>query len=326
MPRDENGSVAEAAAPLPKWAHPNITATGETRAQVPLVNSAGRGATTLWFNTGTLCNIACSNCYIESTPRNDRLVYLTRAEVAEQLDQIAERNWPTREIGITGGEPFMNPEILGILEETLRRGYETLVLTNAMRPMMRPRVMAGLLALRDKYRDQLVLRVSLDHYTQRRHDEERGAGAFKRAWEGIAWLHGNLFALSIAGRMRWDEDDKKARDGYRRLFRRKGVGIDWKNPKRLILFPEMDEAKDPPEISTGCWDILGKSPQQIMCASSRMVVKRKGAEKPVYLACTLIAYDTAFELGSTAAEAERPVPLNHPSCATFCVLGGASCS
>jgi hypothetical protein len=57
-----------------------------------------------------------------------------------------------------------------------------------------------------------------------------------------------------------------------------------------------------------------------------MVVKRKGAEHASVLACTLIPYDEQFELGKTLREAARAVPLNHPNCARFCVLGAASCS
>jgi hypothetical protein len=57
-----------------------------------------------------------------------------------------------------------------------------------------------------------------------------------------------------------------------------------------------------------------------------MVVKRKGAARPVVVACTLIPYDDEFALGETLAEASRTVMLNHPHCARFCVLGGASCS
>ena len=63
-----------------------------------------------------------------------------------------------------------------------------------------------------------------------------------------------------------------------------------------------------------------------MCASSRMVVKRKGAATPAVLSCTLLPYDEAFELGVTLKEASGAVKLNHPHCAKFCVLGGASCS
>ena len=88
----------------------------------------------------------------------------------------------------------------------------------------------------------------------------------------------------------------------------------------------MDERIEVPEITTACWGILNKRPDDVMCASSRMVVKRKGAEKPVVLACTLLAYDEAFEMGQTLQEAEADVKLNHRHCAKFCVLGGASCS
>ena len=63
-----------------------------------------------------------------------------------------------------------------------------------------------------------------------------------------------------------------------------------------------------------------------MCSSSRMVVKRKGAGHLSVLACTLLPYEPEFDLGQTLEEAERPVALNHPHCAKFCVLGGASCS
>jgi hypothetical protein len=64
----------------------------------------------------------------------------------------------------------------------------------------------------------------------------------------------------------------------------------------------------------------------MMCATSRMVVRRKGAAGPVVLACTLLVDDPQFELGPTLVAASRPVALNHPHCARFCVLGGASCS
>ena len=93
-----------------------------------------------------------------------------------------------------------------------------------------------------------------------------------------------------------------------------------------MLFPEMDAQRDVPEITTACWGILHKSPDDVMCASARMVVKRRDAATPTVLACTLLAYDPHFELGHTLAEAARPVSLNHPYCASFCVLGGAACS
>jgi hypothetical protein len=81
----------------------------------------------------------------------------------------------------------------------------------------------------------------------------------------------------------------------------------------------------PPEITEACWSILKKSPDDVMCSCARMIVKRKDAAAPAVAACTLLPYDSRFELGGTLAEAGRPVPLSHPYCATFCVLGGGSC-
>ena len=302
-----------------KFRDPALTARGETRATVAL-----RELQTLWFNTGTLCNLTCRNCYIESSPRNDRLAYLTRAEVGAYLDEIARDGLPTGTIGFTGGEPFMNRDIIGMLEDVLARGLRALVLTNAMAPLrkLRPK----LLALRDAYGDRLILRVSLDHYVPAVHEAERGRRSWAPTIDGLVWLARNGFALDVAGRRFTGEPEAALREGYARLFAELDIPIDAFDPVRLMLFPEMERDKDVPEITTACWGILHKSPDDVMCASSRMVVKRKDAPHPVVLACTLLAYDPQFELGRTLAEAARPVALNHPFCASFCVLGGAACS
>lgn len=306
---------------LGKFQDAYVTADGQERASVPLSDPQ-----TLWFNTGTLCNIECSNCYILSSPTNDALVYLTEAEVQSYLDQIAARGWPIREIGFTGGEPFMNPGMIAMTRAALERGFEVLILTNAMRPMMRKPVKAGLLDLRERFGDKLTLRISVDHHSAALHDEERGAGSFARTIEGMEWLRDNGFRMAVAGRTVWGESEAEARTGYAALFASHGFAIDAQDPGQTVLFPEMDERVEVPEITTACWGILNKSPQDVMCASSRMVVKRKGAETPAVLACTLLPYAPEFELGATLAEAEQAVQLNHPHCAKFCVLGGASCS
>jgi hypothetical protein len=280
----------------------------------------------LWFNTGTLCNITCLNCYIESSPDNDRLIYMTEPEVVSYLNQITVRKWPVTEIGFTGGEPFMNPYITSMLRTALERGFEVLVLTNAMQPMMRKRVQDGLLALQSEFGDKLTLRISLDHFSKDMHDSERGAGSYEITLKGMRWLRDNGIKMALAGRSMFGDSEADSRAGYAALFKTESFDIEAKNPAMTVLFPEMDETVEVPEISTECWGILNKSPNDVMCASSRMVVKRKGADKPVVLACTLLPYSPEFEMGETLAEAEADVKLNHRHCAKFCVLGGASCS
>jgi uncharacterized Fe-S cluster-containing radical SAM superfamily protein len=302
-----------------KFRDPLVTAKGEERAWVAL----GR-LRTLWFNTGTLCNLTCRNCYIESSPRNDRLVYLAAAEVALYLDEIARDGLGTEEIGFTGGEPFMNPEFPAMLEAALARGFRVLVLTNAMRPMMKQE--ASLLSLNARFRGRLAIRVSLDHYSRVWHERERGPRSWGPALAGLLWLCRNGFRVRVAGRRFSGEGEAVLRAGYARLFRAHELALDAGDPEQLVLFPEMDATRDVPEITTACWDILGVSPAAMMCASSRMVVKRKGAAEPAVVACTLLPYERQFELGTRLAEALGAVPLNHPHCARFCVLGGGSCS
>ncbi len=302
-----------------KFRDPGVTGDGEPRAFVELA-----ALETLWFNTGSLCNLTCANCYIESSPANDRLAYITLEDVQTYLDEIAREDLPVRKIGLTGGEPFMNPQIIPIMENSLRRGFDLLVLTNAMRPMTK--LAAQLRDLGQRYGQRVTVRVSLDHYTAARHEGERGANTWRPTMLGIKWLAGNGFRLAIAGRTRWGESEESLRRHFGALFRTENIPIDASDPASLVLFPEMDETADVPEITTACWGILNVNPGAMMCATSRMVVRRKGAAGPAVLPCTLLPYDTRFEMGATLAGARGPVWLNHRHCAKFCVLGGGSCS
>ncbi|BDV32532.1 radical SAM protein [Methylocystis iwaonis] len=319
MPGDQQPAREGFPRPIAKFADPQVTAKGERRAAVSF-----QRLQTLWFNTGTLCNLACNGCYIESSPRNDALVYLTRADAASFLREVEDLALPGAriEIGFTGGEPFMNPDIMEMIEDSLAAGHRVIALTNAMKPMQR--VKEALLRLRQEYPGSFAIRVSLDHYEPNGHERIRGPNSWEPAIEGIRWLVSNQFSVTIASRLAWGETEVEARKGFQSLFDRLGVGFG-ATEERLVLFPEMDAAEDVPEISEGCWSILGRKPDDMMCATSRMVVRRKGSERATVVSCTLLPHSEDFELGSTLAESLRPISLNHVFCARFCVLGGASC-
>ena len=307
--------------PRTKFDDPDLTARGEPRARVGFT-----GLKTLWVNTGTLCNITCARCYIESSPTNDRFEYFTCVDFAPFLEEVAALADSPIEIGFTGGEPFLNPQIIELMDMALARGHRVLTLTTAMRPMMRQRVRHGLLALKGAHGDRLALRVSLDHYDALHHDEERGPGSHAETVLGIDWLAEAGFATSLAGRTMWGADDAEMRAGFSRLIAARGWAIDARNREHLVLFPEMDETSEVPEISDACWGILKVNPAAMMCASARLVGRRKGAVAPTVIACTLLPYDPQFELATRLGDSLAPVALNHRHCAKFCVLGGGSCS
>ena len=304
-------AVADASTLDPaKFADPLLTAGGQRRARVGLDRLE-----TLWINTGTLCNLACRSCYIESSPTNDALVYLTPDE-AEPYFQEAKAIG-VQVVGFTGGEPFMNPGMLAMMRSALDRGFDLLILTNAMRPMRR--FEKALAAIGAEQGDRIVMRVSLDHHDGAIHEAERGEGSWEKALDGLKWLANAGFRVAVAGRRLQGEGDSE--QAYQRLLEALGVAAD-----HLVLFPTMDSSADVPEISDACWELLHVSPSAMMCATSRMVVKAKGAARPHVVACTLLPHDPRFAMGETLLEASRPIALNHPHCARFCVLGGASCS
>jgi uncharacterized Fe-S cluster-containing radical SAM superfamily protein len=224
-----------------KFKDPLRTATGDLRAHVALKRLA-----TLWINTGTLCNITCRNCYIESSPRNDRFAYFTVDDIRPYLDEIKRDRLGTREIGFTGGEPFMNPNIIAMLEECLGRGFNTLVLSNGMRPMMRHK--QRLIDLNKRYGARLVIRVSLDHYTTERHEDERGVGTFSRTRDGLIWLATHGFNIAVAGRTMWGEDETAERAGYGRFFAAHAIPTEAADPGALL--PPADSEHS----SFGCQD------------------------------------------------------------------------
>ena len=298
-----------------KFSNKQYTISGEKRAYVNF-----NGLKTLWFNTGTLCNLSCKDCYIESSPRNDRLLYLSHEDVCKYLNEIETSNINCKSIGITGGEPFMNKDIIKIISTCLNKDRELLILTNAMQPLQNKKCML----LNFQENNNLKFRISLDHYTKEKHEKIRGKNSWDKTINGVIWLHNNNFNISIASRSLY-ENEKLLRKGYKNLFEQLNLNLDVCNNNDLVLFPEMNNLTDTPEITTACWSLLGVNPNNLMCSNSRMIVKRKENNKTHVVSCTLLPYTKEFDYGENLNNSFKTTYLNHPYCSKFCVLGGANC-
>jgi MoaA/NifB/PqqE/SkfB family radical SAM enzyme len=299
-----------------KFKNQKVTADGSNRAFIE-----ARNIKTLWFNTGTLCNIECKNCYIESSPKNDSLAYLTFEEVKSFIDEAIDKNLGTNEIGFTGGEPFMNKDIMKMIDYSLRKRLKVLVLSNAMKPMLnRTKELIKL------NHSNLTIRVSIDHYEKEKHEEIRGKNTYDVMLQGLKWLNENNFNYTLATRLLWNEKEEDLRKNFGTFIKNNNLRLDTYSPKELVTFAEMDEKIDTPEITTSCWDILNKDPNDVMCSWSRMVVRKKNSKNPSVIACTLLPYADEFDLGETLTNSLQKIYLNHKHCSKFCVLGGSSCS
>src|SRR6056300_541528 len=277
-----------------KFKNQKVTADGSNRAFIE-----ARNIKTLWFNTGTLCNIECKNCYIESSPKNDSLAYLTFEEV----------------------KSFMNKDIMKMIDYSLNKNFKVLVLSNAMKPMLnRTKELIKL------NHSNLTIRVSIDHYEKEKHEEIRGKNTYDVMMQGLKWLNENNFNYTLATRLLWKEKEEDLRKNFGTFIKNNNLKLDTYSPKELVTFAEMDEKIDTPEITTSCWDILNKDPNDIMCSWSRMVVRKKNSKNPSVIACTLLPYADEFDLGDTLTNSLQKIYLKHKHCSKFCVLGGSSCS
>ena len=300
-----------------KYLNKKFTMEGKPRASVKL-----NSLETLWFNTGTLCNLNCQGCYIESSPYNDSLEYIKFEEVKFYIDEIISNNLKTSIIGFTGGEPFMNPDIINILKYVLNSGFNTLVLTNGMRPIKLK--FQDILNL--PFLNKMKIRVSIDHFLKPLHEKIRGINTWDSLIDNIVWLKKNNIKLDIASRLEDGENETDKREGFKNLFKKIGISLDANDKKTLVLFPPINKEKPSTEITQDCWKILNKKPDDLMCSNSRMIVKKKGEKTTKVLACTLITKDENFELGKTIMESNKNVTLCHPFCSQFCFLGNSSCN
>jgi MoaA/NifB/PqqE/SkfB family radical SAM enzyme len=271
---------------------------------------------TLWFQVaGTICNITCTHCFISCSPTNHGHEMLTLAQVQAHLDEA--RRLGVREYYFTGGEPFLNRDMIPILAATLGQGPAT-VLTNGM--LLRREVCRQLRELADASEYSLDIRVSLDGFDAASHDAIRGKGVWDRVMIGLR----NLAEAGINPSITVTEAaDGIATSGGRARFLDliRSLGFDKPRLKVLPLFLIGAEAartrayEDWERITELRADEAG----MLQCSTCRMVTS-----KGVYVCPILIDSDDA-RMGQTLAETLRPFPLAHGACHT-CWVTGMTCT
>ncbi|HEY8849516.1 MAG TPA: radical SAM protein [Thermoanaerobaculia bacterium] len=272
---------------------------------------------TLWFQVaGTVCNIACTHCFISCSPKNHSHEMLTLADVGTRLAEA--RLLGVREYYFTGGEPFMNRDLLPMLEATLKQGPAS-VLTNGM--LLRKEVCRRLRELAEQGEYSLDIRVSLDGFDRETHDAIRGEGVWDRVMIGLrnladAGINPVITVTEAADGVRTDEGRKR----FLELIR--SWGFPKPRLKTLPLFRIGAEEKRTRAYQD--WERLtsdylsDRDAEVLQCSSSRMITS-----KGVYV-CPILIETAEARMGDTIAETLRPFPLRYGACHT-CWVEGVSC-
>jgi molybdenum cofactor biosynthesis enzyme MoaA len=272
---------------------------------------------TLWFQVaGTICNIECTHCFISCSPKNHSHEMMSLADVEARLDEARELG--VREYYFTGGEPFMNRDLLPILEATLRQGPAT-VLTNGM--LLRAEVCRRLRELFDASEYSLDVRVSLDGFDRESHDAIRGEGVWDRVMIGLrnladAGLNPVITVTTAA------EGVASAEGRMRFLDVIRGFGFDRPRLKVLSLFrigaeEQRTRAYEEWERLTDL-TLTDDDARTLQCSSCRMATS-----KGVYV-CPILIEEREARMGDTLAETMRPFPLKYGACHT-CWVDGVTC-
>ena len=277
-----------------------------------------RALDTLWFQVaGTICNIECTHCFISCSPRNHSHEMMSLADVQARLDEA--RALGVREYYFTGGEPFMNRDMLPILAATLQQGPAT-VLTNGM--LLRPEVCRQLRELFDASDYSLDLRVSLDGFDRQSHDAIRGKGVWDRVMIGLrnladAGLNPVITVTTAAEGVAGAE----GRTRFLELIRT--FGFERPRLKVLSLFrigaeEQRTRAYEDWERLTG-FTLTDDDADKLQCSSCRMATS-----KGVYV-CPILIEEPEARMGDTLAETLRAFPLKYGACHT-CWVDGVTCT
>ena len=273
----------------------------------------------LWFHTGTVCNLRCSFCLEGAKPGDNRLNPITLEDTKPFIQEALALG--VGQFSFTGGEPFVIPEMVSILDYALDYN-PCLVLTNATEPLLNRLHQVAPLAQKAF---PLSFRVSLDYPDPAKHNAERGHGNFELSLRTMQELHSYGFHVSIARQSASNEDTDSVNRAYRPFFQQAGLPED----THIVVFPEFYEPgshPDVPYITESCMTTYKTEEQRdgFMCSFSKMVVK-KGGHMRVY-ACTLVDDDEDYDQGGSLAESmDVRVTLKHHRCYT-CFANGASCS
>lgn len=273
---------------------------------------------TLWFQVaGTVCNITCTHCFISCSPKNHSHEMMSLADVQARLDEARELG--VREYYFTGGEPFMNRDMIPILASTLKQGPAT-VLTNGM--LLRAEVCRKLRELFDASEYSLDLRVSLDGFDAESHDAIRGKGVWDRVMIGLRNLAdvglNPVITVTTAA-----EGVASAEGRTRFLELIRAFGFDRPRLKVLSLFrigaeEQRTRAYEEWERLTGLI-LTEEDALTLQCSSCRMATS-----KGVYV-CPILIEEPAARMGDTLEETLRPFPLKYGACHT-CWVDGVTCT
>jgi len=267
----------------------------------------------LWFQvTGLLCNLECTHCLVDSSPRNTSMLFLDRATVRAYLQEADSLG--VKEVYFTGGEPFLHSEMPLLIADALAIAPTT-VLTNGT--LITESMALKLQRIAQESRYSLEIRVSMDHPDEAQNDRVRGIGSYAKALRAMLRLQDVGLLPIVTATEFFQNGGPSLYDSFLTMLEREGV-----RKPRLKMLPvfHVGKLEDPRTGSPVSQAMMADvDPLFLQCAQTRVVTA-----KGVYACPILVGKKEGF-LGSRSLRGSPGVDLAHHACRT-CYETGMSCA
>ncbi len=159
------------------------------------------------------CNQKCNHCYIDF-PQFKKVEDFINIEFIEQsLNELKNTN--IKCIYLTGAEPMTHPDFNAILRLCLKK-TNVCICTNGS--FINEKKARFLKKVEDESSNQIIFRISLDHYDEIKNDDVRYRGAYRQAVFAIKHLLKYNFLPIITVTNYYKEDVNKLCKGILEIF------------------------------------------------------------------------------------------------------------
>lgn len=259
------------------------------------------------------CNLKCKHCYIDFKNEKNTKNFIHIDKIKEALFDLKSEN--IKFIHLTGAEPMLHPDFNSILRLCLKNS-STVIHTNGYSINDKKARFLKKVEEENKKGNELILKLSLEHYDERTNDEIRGRGSYRKCLHSIQSLLKYGFNPIVTVVNHFNEDENTLKNNIGKVFDTIDFTTDDMNINIVPLIRKNEDCKT--EIN------VDKPYTNLDCSHSRILT-----QSGVYN-CPLTTDDYRGRSGGNFKDYSKTAMLETPSC-TYCmsknrILFGLDCS
>ena len=240
------------------------------------------------------CNQHCKHCYIDFPLSKNIKDFISVDLIKNALADTSTENIQC--IYLTGAEPMTHPDFNTILRMCLKR-TNVCIFTNGT--FINEKKARFLKKVEDESENEIIFKLSIDHYNEIKNDEIRSRGAYRATINAIKSLVKYGFNPIICITNFYDEPKETLIEEFKKVFKKVGFEAEDKN-FTINCYYDKSKKVETAAKSTGKFD----------CQYGRILTA-----KGVYT-CPFLANDSRGRCGSDFKDFAKHNTLDTPSCMT----------